>query len=498
VHLPRRYGATFLKCGLLTAIVLICALICLAAAPRPARAVAAAAGPTPSQTQATASPTSGSIANGNETVAANAATAPTSPHSSAFSLLAGGQPHTISANPGASNLLPGTGSLGRLIGFGRDSGISLGGLWIGNTDYLFTGGAKPRSWSFNGLLILNLNLDLARIVGFPGSSIDASMLQFNGQDANGDAGVVQGYDGLPGPEPLDRTQLYELWWRQVLFDNKLVVRIGKTVPTVDFNNVSKPIAISDESRNIPSVTGLIYTPIFKNPTLLGALPGYYNSAYGITADLAPTNNFYFTYAFYDGALASGVQTGLKPAPQFNGHYFTIGEAGSAWLLGHDDLPGKFAMGGWAQTGTLQGCSAGPGCAHPGVSQNGSQGLYTFGSQRIWFEHPDRDNSGVSGFFQFGFNDSNTMIANRYVGFGLSGFGLIPERSADSIGAGVAWSWLNRIYGFRSNETMLQTYYQAHLIGTSFFQPAISYIPNPGDSSQLQGSVAMTAQVTILF
>jgi porin len=91
-----------------------------------------------------------------------------------------------------------------------------------------------------------------------------------------------------------------------------------------------------------------------------------------------------------------------------------------------------------------------------------------------------------------------MIANRYFGLGFTGFGLVPDRSVDSMGVGLAWSWLNRRYGFRSNEAMLQAYYQAHLIGTSFLEPVISYIPNPGDSRRIQAAVAMTAQLTILF
>jgi porin len=155
------------------------------------------------------------------------------------------------------------------------------------------------------------------------------------------------------------------------------------------------------------------------------------------------------------------------------------------------MPGKLAVGGGAQTGTLEG---------PGVKQNGAQGLYTFGSQRIWLRHPGIDNSGVSGFYQFGLNDSNTMIANRF-GLGFTGFGLVHGlvhgRSIDSMGVGLAWSWLNRRYGFRSNEAMLQAYYQAHLIGASFLESVISYIPNPGDSLRIQGAVAGIAQLTIL-
>lgn len=395
----------------------------------------------------------------------------------------------ISANPGASNIIPGTGLLGRTLGLNPDWGIEVGGLWIGDADYLVAGGVKPGMWSFNSVCIVNLNVDADKLVGLPGGSLDASLLQFNGQDANRNAGAVQGYDGLTGPAPLQRTELYELWWRQSLFEDKFILRIGKTIPTYDFNNVSRPLAVSDDSLKIPSVTGLLYTPIFKNPTLFGAMGGYYNSAYGVTVDIAPTRNFYFTYAFYDGALATRVQTGLNEAPVFNGHYFTIGEGGYAWTLGAEKKPGMVAVGGWAQTGELAG---------GGAKQDGAQGAYSYGSQRLWRRHAGVDNSGVIGFFQLGFNDSRTMIINRYLGLGFTGFGLVPGRPIDSIGGGLAWSWLNRRYGFRSNAAMLQTYYQMHLIGTSFLEPALSYIPNPGHSPQTQGALALTAEVIVLF
>jgi porin len=397
--------------------------------------------------------------------------------------------HPISANPGASNIIPGTGMLGHLIGLDDIPGVRLGGLWIGNADYLITGGVKPRTWSFNSAFFLNLNIDLEKLASINGASIDAELLQFNGEDSNGKAGVITAYDGLSGPKPFVRTQLYELWWRQRLFTDKLIIRVGKTVPTNDFNNVTRAVPTADTSLQIPSVSGLIYTPIFKNPTMIGVAPGYYNSAYGITANLALTEHFYLTYAVYDGALSRGIQTGLHELPVFNGHYFTIGEAGYAWVLGEHKLIGEIAAGGWAQTGMLYG---------PGVSQEGSQGFYTFGSQRLWRRHTGKDNSGISGFLQFGINDSRTMIANEYFGIGLTGFDLIPHRPADSIGAGLAWSWLNRRYGFRSNEAILQAYYQMHLISTTFLEPVISYIPNPGESRGTQGAVAMTAQLTVLF
>ena len=424
-----------------------------------------------------------------QTVSSSTPAASSTPSSSIAKALSGADVQPISANPGASNLIAGTGMLGHLIGLDNIPGVRVGGLWIGNADYLFTGGVKPRTWGFNSLLFLNLNIDLQKLAGIPGASMEAELMQFNGEDSNGKAGVITAYDGLSGPKPFVRTQLYELWWRQSLFADKLIIRVGKTAPTSDFNNVTRAVPTADTSLQVPAISGLIYAPIFKNPTLIGVSPGYYNTAYGITANFAPTKNFYLTCALYDGALGRGIQTGLHEGPVFDGHYFTIGEAGYAWTLGEHKLIGIIGAGGWAQTGELYG---------PGTSQNGSEGFYTFGSQRLWRRHEGIDNSGISAFFQFGINDSRTMIANEYFGAGFTGFGLIPHRPVDSIGTGLAWSWLNRRYGFRSNETILQAYYQMHLIGTSFFEPVLSYIPNPGESRGTQGAVAITAQVTVLF
>jgi porin len=424
---------------------------------------------------------------------ADADAPPASDTTSMFSLDRGdlwqGSTAGISGNPGAVNILTGTGLLGRLLGFGKDSGVRLGGLWIGDTNYLFSGGTDPKTWSFNSLLVVDLSLDLEKLVGIPGAQFGIDFLQFNGQATNDQAGVVPGYNGLPGQSPLDRSELYELWWRQRLFDDKLIFRIGKMVPTYDFNNVLRPVPVQDASLFIPATSGLIYTPIFKNPTLIGVMPGYYNSAYGIQATVAPIKNVYASYGIYDGNGARGIQTGIRAAPEFNGYYFNIGEVGAAWELGPNNLPGSAGLGGWGQFGKLSAA---------GVEEDGAQGFYAFGSQRLWLRSPGVDNSGVTGFVQFGINDSKTMPINRYLGAGLTGFGLIPRRPKDSMGIGVAWSTLNERLGFRSDEVMLAAYYQMHVIADIYVQPTLTHIPNPGQSPRLSPATAITTSLTILF
>ncbi len=414
---------------------------------------------------------------------------------SLWSMLDDTQYSAIAGNPGAVNGKPGSGLLGRLLGFDSDSGVFLGGVWVANADYQFGGGANPKTWNTNSLEILATDLDLEKLARIPGGEVGAELLQFDGQPANADAGVVTGYDGLTETPPLDRTELYELWWRQRLFDDKLAIRFGKVVPTYDFNNVARPIPVRDQSLAIPAVTGLIYTPIFVNPTILGAMPGYYNSAYGITTTFTPARNWYAMYGVYDGTLATGRQTGISATPRFSGYYFQIGEIGTAWFLGNERLPGSLGLGGWGQTGELTAGSPGK-----SVHQNGTEGFYTFASQRLWFRHPGLDNSGVTSFAQFGINNSSTMLASKYFGIGLTAFGLVPHRPDDSFGVGSAWSWLNHLpgSGFRSNEEILEAYYQVHVFGGFFVQPTFSYIPNPGANTSYRGATVFTLQSTILF
>lgn len=396
----------------------------------------------------------------------------------------------ISSNPGAVNVFSGTGKLGELLGFGKDSGVRLGGLWVGNTDILMSGGTKPGNVTFNSLLIADLQLDLNILQGIPGASVGASFLQFDGQNSNGIAGVLTGYNGLTQAPPLNRSELYELWWRQALMDKHLIIRVGKSIPTVDFNNVIQALQIENETPYIPQVTGLLFTPIFVNASILGVMPGYYNSAWGLTVTAAPDPSYYFSYGIYDGSLANGRQTGTYAFPSLNSYYFNIGEVGYSWS---GKAPGKIAVGGWGQSGAL---------TRGNIQESGAQGFYAFGNHRLWTLNSDNGAGAIIGYLQYGINNSKTMMVNQFVGAGLTGFNLIPNRPRDSVGLGIAVSWLNNPPVSQDNEIITQAYYQAHLIGDIFFQPTFSYVPNPGIKTLTNGAypsaTSLIFQLTALF
>jgi porin len=429
----------------------------------------------------------------------------------------GSQP--IASNPAAVNIIAGTGALGRALGLDPDSGVRLGGFWIGDSSGVLSGGRAPGRWGLNSLTIADLNFDLDKMVGWRGASIGMEYLNFvgttnHGLGTNGLAGAFPGFDSLEAGPPFTRNQLYQLWFRQVLFNDKLIVRIGKSTPTYDFNNVSNPVPTEDDpSASIPAVTSLIYTPIFVNPTMLGVIPGYYNSATGLTVTVAPTKQLYLNFGFYDGNSANpsidpAGKTGLTGV-RFNGYYFYIGEVGYAYRLGAERKPGNFGVGVWGQSGKLTDFSS----ADPNATTKGAAGAYLFGSQRLWFRNPGVDNSGVSGFYQFGANNSNALLARAYVGGGLTAFNLVPGRPDDSFGFGLAWTELTtgpnsaRLFGpwptpgdhaLRSNQLMLEWYYQMKVVNGVFFQTALSDIPTPGQGPNIQNALALTLRLTVLF
>ncbi|HEY2839916.1 MAG TPA: carbohydrate porin, partial [Pirellulales bacterium] len=338
--------------------------------------------------------------------------------SSAQSAGANSSPSSIPANPAAVNIIVGSGELGDTLGINRN-GLRFGGVVVNNGSGILSGGLGPGQWAGQNLTIGDLSFDTDKgglwegglfgtqylyHAGYGGPTVVNGIAQ-NPGSPNSLAGSALGFNSLDNRAPTDRSELYQLWYRQEFFDKKLVVRVGKSVPTYDFANVVKPKPTLNGAGDIPGVSGAILTPLYVNPTMLGVIPGYYNSAAGVVAALTPVDDFYLQYGFFDGSLALQQQTGLE-GPHFNGHYFHIGEVGTSWTMTEDDLPGRFGVGYWGQTGYIPTFN-GP--------VNGAQGVYFFGSQCLYWENPGKSNQGLNGFYQFGASNSPFIITQRFFG-----------------------------------------------------------------------------------
>lgn len=396
----------------------------------------------------------------------------------------------ISGNPSATDYsVVGTGWLGRQLGLKDEWGVKLGGLWLADSNLVVAGGAVPGGWTNNQAFFLGLAVDANKLVGWQGASFGFQFLQFNGADTNEQAGSIAGYNGIVGLPPLNRTELLEAYYRQEMVKDVLSMRIGRMIPSYDFGNVLRPVIMSDANQNIPAVSGLLWTPIFVNASMIGAMMGYYNPGNGVTVNFTPTESFYLNIGVYDGNRARGIQTGVNP-PMFNGYWLNLAEIGVDWLLGDGRHPGQFGIGLWRQTGEL---------TFRGATENGTGGFYLFGSQRIARGvTPAAPHSSLLVFYQLGANDSVTLPIAQYYGVGATAFGLIPSRPQDSMGVGVSLSRMNQRQFQRPSEFMVQAYYQAHLVASTFLQPTVTYIPTPALAPDLPGALTTTVRVTLLF
>jgi porin len=413
-------------------------------------------------------------------------------------------PNEIITNPQANPFLSGTGWLGEKLGLSKESGVRVGGMFIPQFNWTISGGVKPHT-TFGGLgLWLNLGVDTQKTLGIPGGTFGVEFVEYTGGQTNGAAGCVQNYDNLNGGAPHVRQELYQLWYHQRLFDDKLILQIGKINATGIFDQVNIPVALNNPKLQDTDITVLTMVPTGYNPTTINRLPTWYNSAYGAVVHLAPTKNLCASYGIFDGNLANGKQTGILLGPRINNYKFQVGELGANWLLGAGQLPGRFGIGGWVQTGKLYTTYL--------RHQNGATGFYLFANQRLWYRNPEIDNAGLIGYLQFGHTSDHAETANNYVGAGLTAVGLLPVLPYNRVSVGMAWSQLNDgpyaglFYPIsvpsdstklRASELMLQVALQWTV---SFVSTNIAYtlIPTPGARPNLPAAHALTLRWIFLL
>ncbi len=402
---------------------------------------------------------------------------------------------SATGNPINDFIFIGTGELGQWLGLPADSALRLGGVAVGNGTRQFSGGVAPNTTDWAGFVAVSLSLDLDKAIGWKGAKIGVAGLQYNVQPVNSVAGSVQGMNSTAAVGPNNRTELYNYLFAQNLLDDQLQVVVGKLIPTITFGNVAKPNPTAQSgSYLVPSLTGLIYTPIFVVPTMLGRIPGYPDSAAGIQGTIAPNQlggRFYLSAGLYDGRLgAFGTNTGLV-SPDLSGPLFSIAELGGSWRAGAEQFPGQFALGAWNQGGPL----------HAGaLSESSAYGIYAQMSQRLSNFRRGQDSSGINMFLQAGWSPSTTNLINASVGGGLTVWGPFAARARDSYGIGVSWAQLNDRpaagYGFNASELMIQAYAQFPLIGNLFLEPVITTLPVVGFGKA--PSISATLQLTAVF
>ncbi|MDB5296090.1 MAG: Carbohydrate-selective porin OprB [Phycisphaerales bacterium] len=366
----------------------------------------------------------------------------------------------------------------------ENAGITFEGVFTGDFSKNLRGGIDTRSEASRYLLDLRLNLDTRAAFGLAGGTFSVDFQQQDGRNGSEElTGDVQGFDNADAD---GRTQIAEVWYEQLLLDNRVRVKIGK----VDANS---EFALPENAG------GFVNSSYGHSPTLNPWMPTYPDAATSANVFVYPVSWLYAGAGVYDGNGAEdGVRTGeYGPSKLFHSgrSFFYIAEVGAKWLLAENTLPGRAVVGGHYHDGTFG--------RFDGGTQDGAAGLYAIVEQKL--VHPkfyDKGNeNGVYAFAQYGHTDGRVTEVTDHYSVGVTWVGPYPKANPDTIGVGVSAARLTEADGAgftRDFETSIEGWYNFQVTSYLSVKPDLQYIIHPGGDATIGDALAATLRVTLAF
>lgn len=386
------------------------------------------------------------------------------------------------------------------------------------------GGVKQGA-IYEGLLDLELTLDFKKMADWDGTFHVSSYYPMGngltGSDTH-DLLVVSNIDAY------DTLHLFELWYEQKFWDDKVALRVGQMGANTEF-------FISNGSADFLAGT-------YGWPGILASnapTPNYAYAAPGIRLQLDPDEHWRFLGAVYAGNPAPDRVGDPNPnrasSDDFNnsgtGFYingsqglFSINEL---WYkLNREDnatgLPGTYKIGGWLHTDTFSdkryddhGISlASPASdGHP-RALDGNSGFYVVADQAVWHDKSDpKQIKEIDLFFRGGNALGDRSTFDYYLDGGVTFNGLIPGRSADYFGVATAYGHIGSgLQGFTEDqnsfngtnlpipdfEQNIEVTYLAQVAPWWTVQPDMQIIIHPGGSAAIPNAVVLGCRTTITF
>jgi porin len=343
--------------------------------------------------------------------------------------------------------------------------LSAKGIAFGTTGslegyYNFTGGIKKGS-AFAALLDANVNLDLEKLIGWKGGSFYLDFEYHGGDNPTstlvGDFQVFDKNNADPFFEAL------ELWYQQILFNNKLRIKIGKVDANTEFSVIDNGLGFINSPTQVTPAF-----PVF--PTFPDPMPG-------ITMFFNPNHLLFIDFALYNANQSEHLLNfyGDPSSAQLSRHgQLFIVESGLNWnhlpLLGND---GNFKVGLWKHNGFFPDFS--------GNQDHGLDGIYVIFDQTLWKSTTKQKvQHSVRMFLEYALTDSRISPVFRHYGGGIVWSAPSGRRPNDALGFSVQDADLSA--GLRVPEKFelnYEAYYQFAISNGINLKPDIQYIVHPG-------------------
>lgn len=384
-----------------------------------------------------------------------------------------------------------TGDWGGLRTRLEDVGLSINAENVLEYSEVFEGGVE-RQDSLRNLLTLDVELNLEAAAGLHGGTFFAQYLSVTAENGgSGDVGDIQGFSNIENDRSLD--VIYELWYEQLLLDDRVRVKVGKVDANSEFAYVAPLQDFSAAGELTNSSAGFM-------PTILG-FPTYPDPAMSVNVFVALTQTqnteLVLGYGLYDGAAQDGVRTGSKgPGTFFEGSrssdLFHVLEAQFAWQqLG--ELPGgSLSLGGWHHTGQFG--------RFDGGAEDGTAGFYGTIQQQLTSPDDENGGRGLYVFGQLGVADEDVAEVAVHYGMGAVQVGLGDFRPSDRVGAYLSLADLSDATGagFDDDELAVEGFYRVEITPWVYVQPGVQWISNPSGDDAIDGAVVGQVRVGVAF
>ena len=395
-------------------------------------------------------------------------------------------------------------------------GLNFGATYIGDNIGNVSGGTS-RGFIHLGRFDFSVDADLEKLVGWSGGRIFANMYEIYGRGLT--RNYIHNLATISEIEALPEARLYTAYFEQSFYNNALNIRVGQQAADVEF---------FDSQTDDLFINGTFGWPAIKATNLPAGGPAPPIAVPGIRVKAALSDNITAFGAVFNGNAARPGD-GDPQLRDNHGLAFRVNDA--PWIIGQvrwdydidigsRPLAGNFTPGAWQHFGqfddqrfTAQGLSiADPSGTGIAAKLRGNFGIFAVVEQTLYRPLSVTEKGvsaslpGVTAFGRIAYSPPDRNLIDLYLDGGIGFVGFVPGRPLDRFGMAVAYMRisnadrnLDRDIQFfsglpspvRSNETLLELIYEAHMKPGWLLAPYFQYvfrpsggIPNPTDPGGL--------------
>lgn len=367
-----------------------------------------------------------------------------------------------------------------------EQGISFEAIYTRDITRNVSGGIK-RKTEYLDNWDLTLSFDAEKLIGWDGATFYFYVLGNHGANPSANnVGDSQVFSNIESP---DTWKLYEAWYEQQFFGDRLSLKMGLYDVNSEFDVIDTAGLFLNSSHGI----GPDFSQSGKNGPSI-----FPTTSPGARLFASLTDRLYFQFVMLDGV--PGIPDRLS------GTHVDFDDDDGALLVAESGFLNngananpytKLALGTWYYTAdSVENASGDP------IAARNNRGLYLFAERSI-YQEPDHPEQGLAVFARYGIADSRINQFDRYFGSGIVYTGLFPGRDLDKLGLAVAVAINSDEYrqsgsSIDSEETAWELSYRAQITPWLAIQPDIQYIINPGTDASLDDATVVTTRFELTF